>query len=247
MPCGDANQHDMPWGTCMLAAECDGEYRIYRGDRFCGRTNFVCCALQLNMYDMNQGFDVSFQDSGLETDSAEKRHRQMGSKERRRKRRERDRRRRKRDREVRKKKIKRKIAKIVREMQRILNRSYRNATTVRRKKTKTLKKFIKYLKKKYRTDRDTVKDIHEIQLIRIDYNLMQKLKQMSEVNKRFMTNDTFSKIVLQGEMTYNGARMLVEAYPELTDQIKLDKTRRSGGKEPEDYLNYDVEYGMLYY
>lgn len=247
MPCGDPNQHDMPWGTCMLAAECDMEYRIYRGDRFCGRTHFVCCALQLSMYDMNQGFDISFEDSSMQTDSTEKRHRQMGSKERRRKRRERDRRRRKRDREVRKRNIKRKIGKIVREVQRILNRSYRNATTVRRKKTKTLKKFIKYLKKRYRMDRDTVKDIHEIQLIRIDYNLMQKLKQISEVNKKFMTNDTFRKIVLHGEMTYSGARMLIEAYPELSAQIKLDKTRRSGGKTPEDYLNYDVEYGMLYY
>ncbi|MFB9840646.1 hypothetical protein, partial [Actinoallomurus acaciae] len=63
VPCGDPNQHDMPWGTCMLSLECDSELRIYRGDYFCGRTQFVCCGLQLTSYDMYQGFDVSFADS----------------------------------------------------------------------------------------------------------------------------------------------------------------------------------------
>ncbi|XP_063831071.1 uncharacterized protein LOC135080350 [Ostrinia nubilalis] len=245
VPCGDPNQHDMPWGSCMLPMECESEYRIYRGDYFCGRTQFVCCALQLTTYDMYQGFDVSFADSSLATDSEEKRNREMGSKERRRKKKAREKRRRRRQRLKRKRQIKRNIRKIIKEIKRILNRAYRNGTTERKRKTKQLKKFIKSLKKQYKKDRYAVKNIHEYELLKIDEELQKKLKQIMGLNKDFISNSTFRDIIVNGTVTKEGVRMLVEAYPELRPII--DRTRRNNYEDRPDYLEYDIEYGLLYY
>ncbi|KAJ0173481.1 hypothetical protein K1T71_010630 [Dendrolimus kikuchii] len=245
VPCGDPNQHDMPWGSCMLPMECDAEYRIYRGDYFCGRTQFVCCALELHTYDMYQGFDVSFADSSLSTDSEERKNRNRGSKERRRRKRRKERKKRRRQRQKRKRKIKKNIRKIIREIRKILNRSYRNGTTQRKRKTKQLKKFIKDLKRQYRKDRQSVKTIHETDMIKIDTALQQKLNQLMSMNRDFIRNSTFRNIVVNGTINKQGARMLVQAYPELSSYI--DARRTGDVDEPQDYLEYDIEYGLLYY
>lgn len=197
---------------------------------------------------MYQGFDVSFADSGLSTDSEEKKNRGKGSKERNRRRKKREKRRRKRDRLQRKRKIKKNIRKIIREIRKILNKAYRNGTTARKKKTKQLKNFIKDLKKRYKKDRKSVKDIHEEELITIDATLQGKLNQIRNVNQDFMKNSTFRDIIVNGTTGKAGARMLVQAYPDLAvylaDKTRRVNSRRMGGS---DNLDYDIEYGMLYY
>ncbi|KAM3959301.1 uncharacterized protein ACR2FA_006606 [Aphomia sociella] len=243
VPCGDPNQHDMPWGTCMLPMECESEYRIYRGDYFCGRTQFVCCALQQTTYDLYQGFDVSFADSSLGTDSEEKRYKGRGSKEKKVRKRLKEKNKRKIQRLKRKRQIKRNIRKIIKEIRKILNRSYRNGTTARKRKTKQLKKFIKELKKKFKKDRKSVTDIHELELIKIDATLQKKLNQIRDMNQQFIKNTTFRDIIVNGTITKEGARMLLEAYPEMASYLK---TRRNN-YEPKDYMDYDVEYGEIYY
>ncbi|XP_030033598.2 uncharacterized protein LOC115449845 [Manduca sexta] len=244
VPCGDPNQHDMPWGTCMLPMECEPEYRIYRGDYFCGRTQFVCCAIQQSTYDMYQGFDVSFADSSLSTDSDEKKNRGKGSRERRQHKKRRDKRKRRRERHKRKRNIKRNIRKIVKEIRKILSRTYRNGTSERKRKTRQLKRFIKELKKQYRKDRQAVKDIHETELIKVDAALQKRLDHIMELNHNFIRNSTFRDIVVNGTITRQGARMLVQAYPELSSYFNM---RRRGNEErPRDYLEYNVDYGMVY-
>ncbi|XP_072929549.1 uncharacterized protein [Epargyreus clarus] len=246
LPCGDPNQHDMPWGTCMLPMECEAEYRIYRGDYFCGRTQFICCALQLTTYDMYQGFDVSFADSSLETDSEEKRNRDRGSKERKRRKKLRDQRRRRLERLRRKRKMRRNIRKIVREIQKILNRSYRNGTTEKKRRTRQLKKFVKMLKKKYKEERKVIKDLHEMDLIKADVAVQEKLNQIKAMNQQFIKNGTFRDIIVNGTINTKDALLLMKAYPDLAEAFR---TRRRGVdvKRPRDYLDYDIEYGYLYY
>ncbi|XP_045776948.1 uncharacterized protein LOC123875252 [Maniola jurtina] len=245
VPCGDPNQHDAPWGSCMLPMECEAEYRIYRGDYFCGRTKFICCALEVTNYDLYAGFDVSFADSSLATDTEEKKGKNKGSKERKRRKRARDKKRRLRERLKRKRKIKRTIRKIMREIRKILNRSYRNGTTARKKKTKQLKKFIKELKKRYRKERKSVKDIHEMELIKIDAALQNRLNEIRGMNRDFISNQTFRDIIVNGTINRQNMKMLMKAYPDLADVFK---SRRSGTvRSPRDYLEYDIEYGYLYY
>lgn len=243
MPCGDPNQHDMPWGTCMLAVECESEYRIYRGDYFCGRTQYVCCALQMTNYDLYQGIDASFDEKSLSTDSRELKSSNEDKKKKSKKRK----RKRRKEREKRKKRIKKNIKKIVREIKKILDRHYRNGTKQRKRKTKQLKKFVTHMKKQYKKERQAITNIHEEELIKIDIKVMTRLQQIKEVNHNFMKNSTFRDIIVNGTATKQGARMLVEAYPELQSYFNL---RRSGSglKAPsKDYLEYDVEYGYLYY
>lgn len=244
VPCGDPNQHDAPWGSCMLPMECEPEYRIYRGDYFCGRTKFICCALQLTNYDLYAGFDVSFADSDLDTDSDEKKSRERSSKERKRRRKRRDRKRRLRERNKRKRKIKKTIRRIVREIRKILNRSFRNGTTARKRKTKQLKKFIEDMKKQYIKERKAVQDIHEKELIKIDAALQKRLNEIKAMNQQYIKNVTFRDIVVNGTISKQNARMLLAAYPELADMLD---TRRRGSRKPKDYLDYDIEYGYLYY
>lgn len=132
----------------------------------------------------------------------------------------------------------------MKEIQKILNRTYRNGTTARRKKTKQLKKFIKYMKKNYKKNRHAVRDIHERDLLAIDTRLEQKLKNVNTMNKDFMHNKTFRDIVVNGTVTDETAKMMIEAYPELKNRFKL--FRRSGQyRRPLD--DYDIEYGLLYY
>ncbi|XP_053613953.1 uncharacterized protein LOC128677265 [Plodia interpunctella] len=249
VPCGDPGQHDMPWGTCMLPMECDSEYRIYRGDFNCGRTQFVCCALQLTVYDMYQGFDLSFEDSALRTDSDEKKAGgKKGSAEDNKKTKKRDKRKRQAARKKRKREIKRLIRKIQKEIRRIINKQDRNASQQRKRKTKQLKKFIEMLKAQYRHDRKAVQDIHEHEMVKIDDALKVRLHEISMMNQNFVNNATFRDIVVNGTLNRQSARMLVEAYPELQPYVHVNVRRRSGVSRPvRDYLDYDVEYGMLYY
>lgn len=253
----------------MLAMECDAEYRIAKGDMYCGRTSFVCCALELTTYDMYEGFDVSFEGKSLSTDTEElrlpeqKRKKYLVNLKKRRQARER-----------RKKKIKKTIMSIILEINKILSTFYTNSTNKKKKKTKQLKRFIKFLKREYQKNRFVAKDLHEEAMVKIDTDLMKKLYDIKSMNLNFMKNQTFADIVVNGTMTKVGARMLIQAYPELQEFIDrpaastpgrlslvplLDvKTRRSGGavvnskekrelKPQGDYLQYDVEYGFLYY
>ncbi|XP_047993952.1 uncharacterized protein LOC125232362 [Leguminivora glycinivorella] len=244
VPCGDPAQHDMPWGSCVLAVECSAEFRIYKGDYFCGRTQWVCCAINFHTYDLYQGLSVSLEESSFEINSADERDRakKKSSKERR-KRSDRRRKRRRRLREERKRKIKRAIARIVKEVRRILDKAYKNASKLRKKKTNTMKKFIKFLKKQYKMDRESAKDIHEHQMMEVDQEFMDKLNQIKDLNADFMSNDTFRHIIVNKTLTLRGAKMLLEAYPELqefmpkelvppgdyTRQRKEKSLRRGGG------------------
>lgn len=250
----------------MLAMECEPEYRIYRGDMYCGRTSFVCCALELTTYDMYQGFDISFEDKSFATDSAElvKEHDKSRT----------DRKERRDARKRRKRKIKQTIKNIIREINKILNNIYRNATIRRKRKTKQLKRFVKFLKTEYKKNRHVVQELHQERIVKIDTELMKKLYDIKEMNQNFMKNQTFADIVVNGTMTKEGARMLIQAYPELQEFIERPsdsspspppiinmadvRNRRFGGavlnpeektdlKPKGDYLEYDVEYGFLYY
>ncbi|KAJ2938500.1 hypothetical protein O0L34_g12995 [Tuta absoluta] len=253
VPCGDPNQHDMPWGVCTLSSQCDSEFRVYRGDFFCGRTQFVCCGLQLTSYDLYQGFDASFDDKSLSTDSDERRERQKSSKEKKKKRILKERKNRRKVRQRRKKKIKSNIKKIVKEMKKILDKQYKNGTKLRKTRTKQLKKFIKDLKRQYKKDRQSVKDLHTHDMIHIDKRLLDKLKQIQLVNRNFAKNATFREVVLKEMISKQSARMLVDAYPELNEFLEV--RRRTGGglaakeneNSNEEGLHYDVEYGYLYY
>lgn len=234
----------MPWGTCMLSSECEPEYRIYRGDIYCGRTSFVCCALEATTYDMYQGFDVSFEDKGLSTDTEEMKHRdtdevaKKGNKK--------DKKNRKGARVRRKKKIKRTIKKIINEIQKILDTIYRNASKQKKTRSKQMRKLIQRLKKEYKQNRLAVKDLHEENIIKIDAELMKKILQLKALNDNFMNNATFASIVVNGTMSKEGARMLIQAYPDLATFI-TESRRTSDGKNTPDYLDYDVEYGFLYF
>ncbi|RVE53872.1 hypothetical protein evm_001534 [Chilo suppressalis] len=244
VPCGDPNQHDMPWGSCMLAIECESEFRIYRGDVFCGRTQFVCCGLQITTYDMYQGFDNSFEDSMLATSSDEKRDRERGSKENKRRKRRKEKKRRRRERQKRKRKIRRTMRKIRREIRRILSKLYRNGTSERKKKTKQLKKFVSYMKKQYKKDRSAVKKIHSNVIKDIDITLQAKLDQLKGMNTRFIKNATFRDIVVNGTINPQIARVLLENYPEVSSMLRA---RRFNNDYEDPKSNYDVEYGLLYY
>ncbi|XP_049878163.1 uncharacterized protein LOC126375273 [Pectinophora gossypiella] len=243
--CGDPGQHDLPWGTCMLAMECEPEFRIYRGDIFCGRTQFVCCSLQVTTYDMYQGFDVSFDDKSLSTDTEEKKAQKKDSAEERKKKEAKDKKKRKEARGKRVKKIKKTIAKVTKEIVKILDKVYKNGTKARKKRTKQLKKFIKALKKQFKKDRLAVKDVHEKDMVHLDNRLLLKLNQIRELNQNFMKNETFREIVVNGTLTKQGARMLVEAYPELDAFMNKPKDGRRAPQD--DALEYDIEYGFMYY
>uniref|UniRef100_A0A2A4JU39 Uncharacterized protein n=1 Tax=Heliothis virescens TaxID=7102 RepID=A0A2A4JU39_HELVI len=223
VPCGDPNQHDMPWGSCMLPAECDAEYRVYRGDYFCGRTMYVCCALQVTNYDMYQGLDISFEGSSFSTDSNEK-NAKAGSREEARKRREHEKNKRKKERDKRKRKIRKSIRKIVSEIRKILNRSYRNGTAQRKKKTRELKKFIEMMKDQFRKDRKSVVNVHEFEMVKIDEKLQAQLDKIRDVNEDFMTNDTFREIIVNGTINKTKLAALLRSHPRYS---KLFKSRRS--------------------
>jgi hypothetical protein len=233
----------MPWGTCMLPMECEAEYRIYRGDYFCGRTQFICCGVLVTSYDMYQGFDVSFEDSNLLTDSEEKKYREIGSKERMRRQRLKNRKKRRRERMKRKRKIKRAIRKIETEIRKVLSKTFWNRTHQSKKKTKELKKFIKNLKVEYKMGLQSLKEIHMNEMVKIDNALQTKLEQIRGMNREFHANNTYREIIVNGTVNPKVVRMLVDAYPDLAKMVDGRKSNPQGNK-PKDY---DIEYGVLYY
>lgn len=253
----------------MLQAECDGEYRIYRGDYFCGRSPYVCCALVATNYDMYQGLDLSFEGSSFQTDSNEK---QRGNQKKKteKKKRESKKRKRKRERDRRKRKIEKSIRKIVKEIRSILTKAYRNGTAQRKKKTRELKRFIEIMKRQYRKDRKAVVNVHEYELVKIDEKLQSKLDKIKGVNEKFMSNDTFRDIIVNGTVNKEKLRTFLREHPDLASYFKHRRTglnlkpsvieldsksevEKSEKEETEPeikkpkVLDYDVEYGMLYY
>lgn len=250
----------------MLPAECEPEYRIYRGDIHCGNTMYICCAIVGTKYDLYNGLDISFEDSEFGTDTNELIHQNEDASK---KDRSKDRNKRKRDREKRKKKILRKIRKIVKEIRKILGNAYKNATSERKKRTKQLKKFIESMKKQYKKDRQAVAKVHDTDMIKIDDNLKAKLDHIKGLNENFMTNETFRNIIVNGSLSKRKLKRLLRSYPDLAKYMKqkrrssLKNKRRSGidltigvdsgdrahqsAKLKPDKPDYDVEYGMLYY
>ncbi|XP_022817906.1 uncharacterized protein LOC111350519 [Spodoptera litura] len=267
-PCGDPGQHDLPWGTCMLAQECDAEYRIYRGDSFCGRTSLVCCALQLSNYDFYHGIDISFGGTSYSSNSQEDAIHIVGSKERKRRLEKKEKERRKHDRARRKKKMQKSIKSIVQEVKTILNKAFKNGTSERQRKINRIRDYINNMKKQYRKDRENLVKLHHDQMIVTDEKFQVKLNQVKGLNQAFMTNDTFRDIIVNGTINKDKLTVLLREQPQLTQYFK---TRRSGGGEPylgpdkevtgEDKYKherqvmdtksksqeYDVEYGVLYY
>lgn len=246
----------------MLPTECDAEYRIYRGDYFCGRTSFICCALLVTNYDMYQGLDISFEGSSFETDSNEK-HRENKKKERKKARSKRKKR--KNERERRKKKMIKSIQRIVSEIRSILAKAYRNGTAQRKKKTRELKRFIELMKKQYRKDREAVVNVHEYELIKIDEKLKSKLDKIKGFNEAYMANETFRDIIVNGTVNKEKLKLFLREHPDLAKAFKHRRTGlnlKPGGvqseltsevgeteseKENPNVHDYDVEYGMLYY
>ncbi|CAH1637907.1 unnamed protein product [Spodoptera littoralis] len=267
-PCGDPGQHDLPWGTCMLAQECDAEYRIYRGDSFCGRTSLVCCALQLSNYDFYNGIDISFEGTSYSSNSQEDAIHIVGSKERKRRLEKKEKERRKHDRARRKRKMQKSIKSIVQEVKSILNKAFKNGTSEKQRKINRIREYINNMKKQYRKDRENLVKLHHDEMIVTDEKFLVKLNQVRGLNQAFMTNDTFRDIIVNGTINKDKLMVLLREQPQLTQYFK---TRRSGGGEPylgsdkevtgEDKYKherevmdtksksqeYDVEYGLLYY
>ncbi|CAB3249433.1 unnamed protein product [Arctia plantaginis] len=241
-PCGDPSQHDLPWGTCTLRFQCDGEYRIYRGDFSCGRTGLVCCAVQGYRHDLNQAFDVSFADSSVfSTSSEEKVKEARGSKEMRRRKRARKRKQLVGERHRRIRKIKAMIRKMVKLIRKELNRAFRNNTHKRFFATENLKTLVNAMKKKYRENRHTALQLYETDRIRITTELSNKLSQFKIINQHFLTNDTFREIIVNGTMKKTIARQLLAMYPELVEfpemtavqdflEARPNKTRRAASR-----------------
>lgn len=250
VPCGDPNQYDMPWGTCMLPLECEPEFRIYRGDRFCGRTEYVCCGIIMNSYDLYQNFenlDV-FSQSSLETDSLELKAAGNG-KNNDKKKKNKAKKRRLKIRQRRKKAIKKLIKTTMKEISKILNKTYKYGTKARVRKTKQLKKFIKDMKKKYKQDRQAMKEIHDLELLKIDNKLKKGFKKVSLINHDYFFNGTFRKWIINGSLTEEGAKVLRDNYPELYKKLQesgLANTRRHGYEPKKEHYS-DVEYGGIWW
>lgn len=255
----------------MLPAECEPEYRIYRGDNFCGRNTFVCCGLERTAYDMYQGLDMSFQrENSLSTDSEDE-HDQVSHYERdeHRKKRKQERKRKKRYKEQLKKRLRNSIKNIITEITELLQKAYRNGTAHRAKKTKELKDFIKKMKKQYRKDRKTLLDAHDFNMANYEIKLSESMNKIRGLNQAFMLNDTFRDIVVNGTVNKENLLRLQKTHPVLSlffnnrrmgggdiksgpDKIKLKKAKvpesekKNEEQNPKD-LEYDLEYGLLYY
>ncbi|KAJ8714223.1 hypothetical protein PYW08_007843 [Mythimna loreyi] len=234
IPCGDPNQHDMPWGTCMRPIDCEEEYRILRGDAACGRSQYVCCAFVDTTYDMYQAPDMSFEhDNSLTTDSdIEKGYKDSHEEEKRlRLHRKHERSKRKRTKVLLKKKIRHSITKIIAEITKLLQKAYRNATSIRMRKTKDLMDFIREMKKQYRHDRESLVTAHEFDILKYDLALESSLKRIKGVNEAFLTNDTFREIIVNGTINTKALEKLKKTHPVLS---LFFNTRRMGGDfEPE--------------
>lgn len=228
-PCGDPGQHDLPWGTCMLAPECDAEYRIYRGDSFCGRTSLVCCALQLSNYDFYHGIDISFGASSYSTTSSDEDMIILGPKERKERQERKAREKRKQERAKRKDRLEKSIKKIVKEVKDILSRAFKNGTMERKKQVDRIREYIKKMKKQYREDRKNLINMHHAEMKVNDEKLQIKLNQIRGLNLAFMTNATFRDIIVNGTVNKEKLIKLLREHPELTQYFQ---NRRSGGGGP---------------
>ncbi|KAH9642987.1 hypothetical protein HF086_013548 [Spodoptera exigua] len=252
-PCGDPNQHDLPWGTCMRAVECDAEYRIYRGDSFCGRTSLVCCALMLSNYDFNNGIDISFGGTSFSS-SDEDYVKANDSKEIKKRFIKKTRAKRKQERAIRKMRMQRSIRSIIQEIKTILKHAYNNRTLERKNKVDRIREYIKRMKKQYRQERMNLIKLHHEEQTVLDEKFQSKLNQVRGMNEAFMTNDTFMDIIVNGTVNKSKLMSLLRDHPQLRPYFK---TRRLGNGEPYPKLDfmdansenreYDVEYGVLYY
>lgn len=227
--CGDPSQQDTPWGSCMGPQDCDAEFRIYRGDHYCGRSTYVCCALVANKYDVYGGVDISFIGTSFETDSNEAaiNAKTGASKEIAHKERKRESNKRKIDRNKRKKKIIKTIQKLVTQINQILNAAYRNGTLQKKTRTKDLKQFIAKLKKKFRKDRNAVIDIHHNDVKKMDENLQGTLNKVKSVNSKFMTNDTFRQLVVNGTLNKPLFMAILRSSPDMLSDIQ-NEMRKDG-------------------
>lgn len=259
--CGDPNQHDVPWGKCVLSVQCDAESRVYRGDSFCGRTSFVCCAVMLTDTEWDNAplDNLSFEDSGLTTDSQEKKetaakksqikqHRiDTADIKMRHKKKERIR------------NVKRMILKITSVMHRLLTKMFANNTRKRLKAIKKYRNIVKQLKEEYLNDKRQTLILHESFVQKVDENMYKSLQQVMDTNVKFVQNSTFAKIVSERKTNTDEEKMLLEAYPELEQAIRANhkaaapepqlepETAPSRRSMPNNHFAYDVEYGFLYY
>ncbi|CAB3248767.1 unnamed protein product [Arctia plantaginis] len=227
-PCGDPHQHDWAWGSCTLAAQCDGEYRIYRGDLYCGRSALVCCSVLYTTHDLYQGLDISFTDT--ETDSSgEKRKIDLGSVRLKRKKKHDDRIRRKRRRKRAKWLIKKKIRKVVHHLRKILNRAFRNVTSDRKRKMEALIKLIKHLRNKFHDERRiAIKKVHgDIEDVHGD--LTKTLIQLDSVNAHFLINETFREFLRRYNISSKELRSLDSVNPKLLEYFTTRTGKISDG------------------
>ncbi|XP_022818072.1 uncharacterized protein LOC111350664 [Spodoptera litura] len=227
--CGDPNQQDAPWGSCMRPQDCDAEFRIYRGDQYCGKSTYVCCALVANKYDLYGAIDFSFAGSSFETDSNEiLANTKAGvSKEVEIKERKREKYKREVERNKRKKKIIRNIKQVVKEMKSLLNKAFTNRTLEKRTKTKELKQFITNLKKKFKKDRKAVIDVHHHEIRQYDDKLQNKLGKVKYLNENFMTNYTFRELVVNGSLNKPLFMAILRSSPDMMSYIQ-NKIRTDG-------------------
>ncbi|XP_041969370.1 glutamic acid-rich protein-like [Aricia agestis] len=185
VPCGDPDQHDMPWGNCMRPEKCPPEYRIYRGDYACGYTTYVCCALQLTGDDTIVPLDASF-GSDFEEDEKKKVAKKKKHSSSKKSRKLQDRRRREEERKKRKKRMERIIKRITRR----IKKAFKGDSKVRKRKTREFKKFLKRLKRKYDESRLLVRDRHREVLNKTDREREERLKEIYKKNKEFIRDVT---------------------------------------------------------
>ncbi|KAJ8723696.1 hypothetical protein PYW07_007676 [Mythimna separata] len=234
IPCGDPDQHDFPWGTCLRPYECEEEFRIHRGDMSCGRSWYVCCSYVDTTYDLYQAAAMSFEhDNSLTTDSdIDKGYRDSHEKNKRdHLQRKHEKNKRKRTKRLLKKKIRHSITKIITEITKMLQKAYRNSTSLRISKAKAMMDFIKEMKKQYRKDRQRLVDGYEFDILKYDREMEASLIKIQGVNEAYMNNATFRDIVTNGTVNQKELRKLQREHPVLS---LFFKSRRMGGDfEPE--------------
>lgn len=264
MQCGDPDQYAVLWGQCMLSAHCAADLRIWRGDHFCGRTELVCCAMQINAYDTIQGLPPSFEDSDMGFESSEykatsleTRQRHMAQKVDKYKK----------HRLIRKDRLKVAISNIASKVKAMLKNAYHRVTDKKAKQTILLKKYIAWLKRMHKKDRLSTRDLHELEMIKLDKGLLKKINQLMGINRFADKNDTFREITYNATITHKMAKLLLRFFPEIKTNFN-NMTRRNGlppitadnssesglddffGDDKKQTVNKtqnDVEYGLLYF
>lgn len=202
---------------------------------------------------------MSFEDSGLTTDSQEKRERASKKLKIRMHRMETKKMKHENQKKLRKRRIKRMIKKIANFMSTLFTKIYQNNSRQRFKALMKYKKVVGILKKEYLKDKMQTIMLHDSFIRKIYDNTYKSLQQVMDANINFIRNSTFAKIMSTRAMSVKEEKMLLEAYPELEESIRANQvasavelqlgqnavpSRRS---EPTNRFNYDVEYGFLYY